>query len=175
MSVTPSQEVTISASTTIADTASALIAVPRPKTTPAGPQETNTKDWVAENPFVRDDFQSGLALIKLGANFVAANVFLTRLAKVSSVSAAPQDPDSSTTMFPNGAAAAAAKVLYTHATGLATNSTEVTDLLSNLTIGADESFEVTLRNASGGGLTDVIRCHYEMGRNPADIVLRDQA
>lgn len=176
MSVSARQEVTQSVSTAILNGASALIEVPRPRTLPAGPPAVNTKDHVAENPFNRKEFEGGLAQVFPGANFVAATVFVTRIAKVDDPEIAPQDPDSSVALFPNGAAQSPeVDVVYSDATGLPTNGAEAIALLTNLTVRANQSLEITLRNASGGPLTDVIRAHWEMGRNQADIVLRDQA
>lgn len=167
MSVQQFQQVTQSLSTTITNTDTGIIAIPRPTSKAA---TSNTIDFVAGNPQTEEDFLAGLAMIKLSTTFTAATVFLVKLVKVAATV-----EQAETTLFPNGSPASGDVVVYEDATGIATNDALISPLLSNLTIIAGESFKISLKNSSGGSLTGTVSCHYELGRNQADYSLRDEA
>lgn len=191
------QRSSVSEEITIADAASGTLIVPAVALEgPAlGYNYGNTQDHVTGTKFWRVEDENGRLYIRLSPTFVAANVFLTKIVKklpspllndtrkrdvVISGFPATQSPEP---IIPTGAQQHPAEVVIfpsasapdsEAAAGLATNGAEAQELLTMLTYNPGESFEITLRNASGGALTGKARAAFELGRNPSDFKLREE-
>lgn len=182
-------------SATAVDAAFTAVDVPRPQSSPAQVAYAENTDHVVKEPALRE-FEAGHCVIELGANLVAANVFIDKLEIVKLLPTAQKGlsalsgsglnspPGATPPLFPSGAPADETLVRTLvdrgQANDLPTNDAAVGKFLGQtvapdtvrsypgITLRAGEFVRITFGNTSGGDLTDLITATYKLGLAQTD-------
>jgi hypothetical protein len=171
----------VSASTTVGATASATINLPRPETLPV---PTDTVDFVA-NPYTRQEFESGRAIITPDSNLGVSTMLLVAvyvMALNPGNSLAPlnlsfsQFPETDYLVQP-GFTSTTLRTIFDHTSSPSTSPFNMLvpsypgvpnpaiDLLKTILLRADEFIQVILYNSTGAPITGVLECRYDFGLN----------